>query len=611
MRIQHLPPQLANQIAAGEVVERPSSVVKELLENSLDAGASQIDIDIEQGGIRLIRIRDNGHGIYKDDLSLALSRHATSKIASLDDLINVSTLGFRGEALPSIASVSRLILTSMQKEAAQGWRVQGDGREDLLDLVPAAHNIGTTIEVRDLFFNTPARRKFLRTEKTEFKHLEAVVRRIAMARFDVGFNLTHNNRLVYALRPANTINEQEKRIATLCGQSLMENALHLEFEGAGLRLWGWVAQPTFSRSQADMQYFYVNGRVIRDKVLAHAVRQAYQDVIYHGRYPAYVLYLELPASEMDVNVHPAKHEVRFSESRMVYDFLLRSVKQTLAQVRPGQESETPKSEHIAQTSEVDQTGFAASRNSAANYRSPQQQSMPLAVNEHMAAYKALYSPRSSGSFSISSRSAQQVSDKSLEEGEIPPLGFAVGQIHGVYILAQNQTGLVVVDMHAAHERITYERMKTLMGDGQVVAQPLLVPVTLNVSEQEAMLVEEHEAILKTLGLSVNPLGKTSLVVREVPAMLRHADAEQLVRDILADLSMYGTSTRIKEEINHVLATMACHGSVRANRQLSIAEMNSLLRDMERTERSGQCNHGRPTWVQMAMNDLDKLFMRGQ
>ncbi len=602
MRIQHLPPQLANQIAAGEVVERPSSVVKELLENSLDAGASQIDIDIEQGGLRLIRIRDNGYGIYKDDLSLALSRHATSKIASLDDLINVSTLGFRGEALPSIASVSRLILTSMQKEASQGWQVRGDGRENPLDLAPAAHNIGTTIEVRDLFFNTPARRKFLRTEKTEFKHLEAVVRRIAMARFDVGFNLTHNNRVVYSLRSAHTINEQEKRIATLCGKPLMESALHLKFEGTDLRLSGWIAQPTFSRSQADMQYFYVNGRVIRDKVLAHAVRQAYQDVIYHGRYPAYVLYLELPASEMDVNVHPAKHEVRFSDSRMVYDFLLRSVKQTLAQVRPAQEGETIENESTA--SEV-------TRHPAVNYMPSKQQSIPLAVNEHIAAYKALYSPRSSGSLSQPSRAGSQVKMEHTGDDEVPPLGFAVGQIHGVYILAQNQAGLVIVDMHAAHERITYERMKTLMGDGQVVAQPLLVPVTLNVSEQEAMLVEEHEAILKTLGLGINPLGKTSLVVREVPAMLRHADVEQLVRDILADLNTYGTSTRIKEEINQVLSTMACHGSVRANRQLSIAEMNSLLRDMERTERSGQCNHGRPTWIQMGMNDLDKLFMRGQ
>ncbi len=602
MRIQHLPPQLANQIAAGEVVERPSSVVKELLENSLDAGASQIDIDIEQGGLRLIRIRDNGYGIHKDDLSLALSRHATSKIASLDDLINVSTLGFRGEALPSIASVSRLILTSMQKEASQGWQVRGDGREDLLDLAPAAHNIGTTIEVRDLFFNTPARRKFLRTEKTEFKHLEAVVRRIAMARFDVGFNLTHNNRVVYSLRPAHTINEQEKRIATLCGKPLMESALHLEFEGTDLRLSGWIAQPTFSRSQADMQYFYVNGRVIRDKVLAHAVRQAYQDVIYHGRHPAYVLYLELPASEMDVNVHPAKHEVRFSESRMVYDFLLRSVKQTLAQVRPGQEGEVIENES---------TASEATRHPVVDYMPSKQQSMPLAVNEHIAAYKALYSPRSSGSLSQPSKAGSQIKMENSGDDEVPPLGFAVGQIHGVYILAQNQAGLVIVDMHAAHERITYERMKTLMGDGKVVAQPLLVPVTLNVSEQEMMLVEEHEAILKALGLGINPLGKTSLVVREVPAMLRHADVEQLVRDILADLNTYGTSTRIKEEINQVLSTMACHGSVRANRQLSIVEMNSLLRDMERTERSGQCNHGRPTWIQMCMNDLDKFFMRGQ
>ncbi len=602
MRIQYLSPQLANQIAAGEVVERPSSVVKELLENSLDAHASQINIDIEQGGIRLIRVRDNGHGIHKDDLKLALSRHATSKIASFDDLVNVSTLGFRGEALPSISSVSRLTLTSMQKEASEGWQVQGDGRDDVFALIPAVHNVGTTVEVRDLFFNTPARRKFLRTEKTEFKHLETVVRRIAMARFDVGFDLTHNKRSIYTLPLAQTMDEKERRVAALCGQPFMENALYIEYEGSGLRLWGWLAQPTFSRSQADMQYFYINGRVIRDKLLAHALRQAYQDVIYHGRQPAYVLYLELPASALDVNVHPAKHEVRFSESRVVYDFLLRSVKQSLAEIKPDDRGKTTSTDSIV----------TAEKSATAHYSKSfsRQQAMPLAVNEHIEAYKSLYSSRPPVSAPVSSAVNTSLDGDNQSE-EIPPLGFAVGQLHGVYILAQNRDGLIIVDMHAAHERISYERMKKSFDAGKIVSQPLLVPITLRVSKMEAALVEDYAEILEKLGLGINLLGKESIVIRELPAMLRYADAEQLVKDVITDFNSYGHSSRIMQEINKILATMACHGSVRANRQLSLSEMNSLLRDMERTEHSGQCNHGRPTWTQLKMNDLDKLFMRGQ
>ncbi len=602
-RVKRLPPQLANQIAAGEVVERPASVVKELLENSLDAGAGSVELDIEQGGVRLIRIRDDGCGIHKDDLALALSRHATSKIHTLDDLERVMSLGFRGEALPSISSVSRLDIRTRRADEASGWRIQGDGRELAVEPEPVAHPVGTTVEVRDLFFNTPARRKFLRAEKTEFGHLEEVVKRIGLSRFDVSFVLRHNQRPVLSLRPATKRENWEQRVAGVCGKPFVENALFVEMQAAGLRLWGWVAQPTFTRSQGDLQYFYVNGRMVRDKLVTHAVRQAYQDVIYHGRHPAYVLYLEIDPALVDVNAHPAKHEVRFRESRLVHDFLFRSLHDALGKVRPADTVAAPASVDTPPTFMRPATG--GSRRGSDSPRV--QANMPLQVREQMGAYAAL-------------RNAQPASQPwnpppapmaPAADEEIPPLGYALAQLHGIYILAQNATGLVLVDMHAAHERITYERMKTAAAGEGIRAQPLLVPVTLYVSEREARVVEDQRPVFADLGFEIDRIGPDALMVRQVPAMLRDADIAALVQDVLSDLLTHGASNRIQEHYNEMLATMACHGSVRANRRLGIAEMNALLRDMEQTERSGQCNHGRPTWVQLRLDELDKLFMRGQ
>ncbi len=599
MSIRLLPPQLVNQIAAGEVVERPASVLKELLENSLDAGARRLEVDIEQGGKALIRVRDDGLGIARDELPLALARHATSKIASLADLEQVASLGFRGEALPSIASVSRLTLTSRTAAAETAWRVHGDGSDRVDPPEPAAHPPGTTVEIRDLFFNTPARRKFLRGDTTEFKHIEDVVRRIALSRFGIDIALGHNQRPVWRLPAAATRTQCEQRLAKLCGQPFIEQSLYVEQAAVDLRLSGWIAQPAFSRSQADLQHFFVNGRMVRDKLIAHAVRQAYQDVLFHGRHPAFVLYLELDPTTLDVNVHPAKHEVRFRDSRLVHDFLFRSLHEALARSGPGASAAgTPAPPPRATVMPTSIT---------------RQQPMALAVAEQMAAYAALHpepvqSAMSGGAAAHSPQAAELMPEAAPG---LPPLGFALAQLHGIYILAQNAGGLVLVDMHAAHERITYERLKHSHAGEGIRAQPLLVPVTLAVSEREAALAEEAAPVFAELGFEVDRLGPERLVVRQVPALLRHADAATLVRDVLSDLGEHAVSTRLREAHNAVLATMACHGSVRANRQLSVAEMNALLRDMERTERSGQCNHGRPTWVQLRIEELDRLFLRGQ
>ena len=592
-RIHALPSQLVNQIAAGEVVERPASVIKELVENSLDAGARQVDVDVQQGGVKRMRVRDDGMGIAREDLALALSRHATSKVASLADLEGITSMGFRGEALPSIASVSRLTLTSREQDADQAWQIDSEDGEP----APAAHPVGTTVDVRDLFYNTPARRKFLKTEKTEFRHLELVLRRLALGRFDVGFKLTHNGRQVFSARPAPDTRNREKRIAELLGQSFIDNSLRFEHEAAGLRLRGWIGLPAFSRSQADMQHFFVNGRMVRDKLVTHAVRQAYQDVLYHGRHPAFLLYLELDPRLVDVNVHPTKHEVRFREGRLVHDFLFRTLHQVLADARPedvlGDGGQAPR-EMLPPS-----TGPAVPRQ------------MP--VREESAAYQPSLEwqkPASSGT----DRGPVRVPSPQLpgeKDGETPPLGYALAQLHGVYILAQNQAGLVLVDMHAAHERITYEGMKQALEGQGIRSQPLLVPVSVKVSPREVELALENRRLLAELGMEVDALGKDSLVVRAMPALLEGADAEGLTRDLLADLVTHGSSGRLRQAINEVLATMACHGSVRANRRLALEEMNALLRDIERTERSGQCNHGRPTWTQLSMAELDKLFLRGR
>ena len=615
-QIKRLSPRLANQIAAGEVVERPASVIKELVENSMDAGASRIDIDIEAGGVKLMRVRDNGVGIEQEDMPLALSRHATSKIIELDDLENVRTLGFRGEALASISSVSRLTIMSNTEEQGAGWKAQTEGRDMGVEVSPTPHLRGTSVEVRDLFFNTPARRKFLRTEKTEFNHLEEVVKRQSLSRFDVGFYLNHNGRAIHALKPCASQLERERRVASVCGPAFMQNALHIDTEAAGLKLWGWVALPTFSRSQSDLQHFFVNGRVIRDKLVTHAVRQAYRDVLFHGRHPAFVLYLEVNPSIVDVNVHPTKHEVRFRDGRTVHDFLFRSLHRLLAEVRP-EDQLAPASINSA---EGQQSGIAAGefqQQQTIAWRAdttPQRPGQsPASFREQAAGYSALYGRGenvgshggSAGALGSGATMAPQ------EDGEVPPLGYAIAQLKGIYILAEGEHGLVLVDMHAAHERITYERMKTARQGVGIQSQPLLVPESMAVSQREADCAEESSNVFRDLGVVIERAGPESLVVREIPVILQDSNVEQLVRDVLSDLIEHGSSDRIEAHIDEILSTMACHGSVRANRRLTIPEMNALLRDMEETERSGQCNHGRPTWTQLSLDELDRLFMRGQ
>jgi len=598
MKIQPLPEHLVNQIAAGEVIERPASVVKELLENSLDAGSTRIDIEIEQGGKDLIRIRDNGSGIAREQLSVALQRHATSKIRTLEDLEHVNSLGFRGEALPSIASISRFSLTSRLRDHDSAWSIQGDAPESSQ---PAALQQGTVIEVRDIFFNTPARRKFLKADRTELSHIEQIIKRIALSHFDVEFHFSHNRKPVYHLKQATDRQQQEQRIKQLCGSAFVEHIIHLNHQASGLHLSGWVASPAFSRSQADLQYFFVNGRMVRDKLLVHAVKQAYRDVLHHQRQPAYVLFLNLDPIMVDVNAHPAKFEVRFRESRSVHGFISQTIFKVLADLRPEDQAETFTSDSLVQGVQVTNNQSLAAHDFALPIH--QQQSMGL-VQESTQAYAELIQPLSNSTHATRTDSAST-------EQDIPPLGYALAQLHGVYILSQNADGLVIVDMHAAHERITYEKLKSAFEGEGIRTQPLLVPVTLAVSAREADLLETYPDVFTGLGLLIDRTGPEGLRVREVPSLLRHADIAVLVRDILSDLSEYGSSQRIQAEINEILSTVACHGSVRANRQLTLPEMNALLRDMERTERSGQCNHGRPTWRQMTMSELDKLFMRGR
>ncbi len=609
-RIHRLSTRLANQIAAGEVVERPASVVKEVLENSLDAGATRVDVDVESGGSKLIRIRDDGQGIPSDDLPLALARHATSKIASLEDLERVGSLGFRGEALASIGSVSRLSLTSNNDaDSSAGSCAVCEGREMDVEVKPAPHPRGTTVEVRDLFFNTPARRKFLRTEKTEFNHLEEVVKRLALARFDVGFTLRHNGRVIHQLRPADSEAEQRRRVASLCGPAFMEQAILIEREVPGLRLWGWVGLPTFSRSQADLQYFFVNGRVIRDKLVAHAVKQAYRDVLYHGRHPAFVLYLELDPAQVDVNVHPTKHEVRFRDGREVHNFIFSSLHRALADVRPADQVAEP-TVALAGGGTVDTGTGEISHQGGLAWGEASRQTEPSMF------HRPSFSGGSvGGQGQAQMRSYGELHPPTLPEPEnpedVPPLGYALAQLKGIYILAENALGLVLVDMHAAHERITYERLKQARDAEGIRSQPLLVPQSIAVSQRETALANEHRAFFEGLGLSLDIAGEEALLIREVPVALRDSDVEQLVRDVLADLIEYGSSDRVEAHLDEILSTMACHGSVRANRRLTIPEMNALLRDMEETERSGQCNHGRPTWTQLGLDELDKLFLRGR
>lgn len=600
--IRQLPDTLINQIAAGEVVERPASVVKELVENALDAGALRIDIDLEEGGVRLIRIRDDGAGIAADELPLAISRHATSKITSLDDLEGVATLGFRGEALPSIASVSRFALVSRRADAEHGSSLEVDGGR-VGAITPKPHPRGTTVEVRDLFFNVPARRKFLRAERTELGHIEEWLRQLALARPDVELRVSHNGRPSRRWKGEGDLLSDVRLNETL-GEEFAKHALRVDHSAAGLRLHGWIAQPAYNRASADQQYLYVNGRSVRDRSIAHAVKQAYADVLFHGRQPAYVLFLELDPRRVDVNVHPAKHEVRFRDARLLHDFVYRTLHDALAETRAG-------SIPMGQPAASLDAGMAGAAAAASGLRwTAPQAPLGLQVEETRAGYAALYG----ASPVIGSMASAPL--PASNEATLPPLGYAIAQLHGIYILAETAEGLVVVDMHAAHERIGYEKLKRAHDGEGLRTQPLLVPATLAVSEREAETAEREAATLGLLGFDVTRSGPQSLTLRSVPALLAHGDVEVLLRDVLADLRNQGDTSftggnRVVAARDELLSTMACHGAVRANRRLSVPEMNALLREMEVTERSGQCNHGRPTWARFTLPDIDKWFLRGR
>ena len=600
--IRLLPPELINQIAAGEVIERPSSVVKELVENSLDAGATRVEVDIEAGGTRLIRVRDDGGGIHVDELPLAVASHATSKIGSFDDLEHVASMGFRGEALASVSSVSRFALTSRARDQDAAFRIEVDGGK-LQVARPAQHPQGTSAEVRDLFYNVPARRKFMRAERTEFAHIDDLLKSLALARSSVEFRLSHNGKPVRIWKAARDEAAELQRVAEVLGEEFPAQSLRIDHAMAGLHLSGWVGLPTASRAQADSQYFYVNGRLVRDRIVAHAVRQAYADVLFHGRHAAFVLYLELDPAGVDVNVHPAKHEVRFREQRLVHDFLFRTLHEALAQTRAGANT-LPAADSMPMV--------------AGSYAAP--------VSSHVAAWPGQFSQNRlnlgvrdaplDGYAALLGEPVPASSPSSApmpvtEEGEAPPLGFAIAQLKSIFVLAENAHGMVLVDMHAAHERITYEKLKSGRVASNLRSQMLLVPLSIAVSAKEAAAAEEHAEALAEWGLELSRSGPATIVVRRIPALLEGADVGQLSRDVLSELAQHGSSRRLQELENELLSTMACHGSVRAGRRLTIPEMNALLREMEATERSGQCNHGRPTWVQLSVAELDKLFMRGR
>lgn len=626
--IRPLPEILINQIAAGEVVERPASVVKELVENAIDAGASRVDIDLEEGGVRLIRIRDNGSGIAPEQLPLAVSRHATSKIADLDDLESVATLGFRGEALPSIASVSRFTLASRRAHDEHGSALQIEGGK-IGEVTPRAHAPGTTVEVRELFYNVPARRKFLRAERTELGHIEEWLRSLALARPDVELRVSHNGKASRRYKPGDLYSDA--RLAETLGEDFANQAVRVDHSGAGLRLHGWIAQPHYSRASADQQYLYVNGRSVRDRSVAHAVKMAYGDVLYHGRQPAYVLFLELDPTRVDVNVHPAKHEVRFRDSRLVHDFVYRTLKDALADTRAGmsaQEIGAGAAQPVDATampmaSSAGASGFGLVRGPAPGAGSGgggggfsgwrPQQPLGLQVADAPAAYAALYAAPAGAErgAALPPMPTENGLPVTSADAGVPPLGYAIAQLHGIYILAENAEGLIVVDMHAAHERIGYERLKNAHDGIGLQSQPLLVPITLAVGEREADTAESEAETLAALGFEVTRAGPGSLHVRSIPALLAHAEPEGLLRDVLTDLREHGQSRRVASARDELLSTMACHGAVRANRRLTLPEMNALLRDMEITERSGQCNHGRPTWARFSLAEIDRWFLRGR
>ncbi|HEY2146035.1 MAG TPA: DNA mismatch repair endonuclease MutL [Steroidobacteraceae bacterium] len=588
MPIQLLSDSLINQIAAGEVIERPASVVKELVENALDAGAKRIEVELERGGCGLIRIRDDGTGIESGELALALARHATSKIATLADLESVATLGFRGEALPSIASVSRLSLASRSASGNHAWVVEA--RDGVVGApAPAAHRLGSSVEVRDLFFNVPARRKFLRAENTEYQHILRMLERLVLSRFEVAFSLVHNGKGVWTLPPANGAAERLERVAKICGEDFAAHVVELRHDTESLRLSGWLALPTFSRSQADLQFTFLNGRFVRDKLLVGAARLAYRDVLFHGRFCAYLLYLQMDPSQVDVNAHPQKLEVRFRDSHRIHEFVFRTLEKVLADTRPSTGS--PGSAPLDWL-----TGSSQGR-----FTLPQAAARPAAD-----AYRSYVGPAAAEGAAGVPTAGVQENDAALHA----PLGFAIAQLHGIYILAQSAEGLVLVDMHAAHERIVYEDMKKLLA-GHTAQQQLLIPEILSVTGAQADVAEAHSPEFAALGFGITRVGPEQLALRAIPVLLAGHDAAGIVRDVLCDLAELGTSRRVEESINHILATMACHAAVRAQRSLSLPEMNALLRKMEGTERADQCNHGRPTWVRLPLNELDRLFLRGR
>jgi DNA mismatch repair protein MutL len=590
--IQLLPDSLISQIAAGEVIERPASVVKELVENALDAGARRVEVELERGGCGLIRVRDDGIGIEAREMALALARHATSKIASLEDLENVATLGFRGEALPSIASVSALSLMSRTAQGEHAWAVEA--RDGVVTApAPASHRMGTSVEVRDLFFNVPARRKFLRTENTEYQHIVRILERLALSRFDVAFTLIHNGKMIWTLAAAPSVAARLERVATVCGDEFAAHVIELHHDTETLHLSGWAALPTFSRSQSDLQFAYLNGRFVRDKLIAGAARLAYQDVLFHGRFCAYVLYLDLDPAQVDVNAHPQKLEVRFRDSRRMHEFVFRTLEKVLAGTRPSIESAGSAS--LDWLSSGARPAYAATPNQA-------RFTLPEAAPRSAAdAYRSYLGP-----------AAAAVQDAADPDGLAngPPLGYAIAQLHGVYILAQSADGMVLVDMHAAHERILYESMKKLLA-GNTAQQQLLMPEIINVTPAQADVAEGHSQEFAVLGFALTRLAPDQLALRAIPILLAGRDPAGIVRDVLSDLLDQGHSRRVEESINHLLATMACHAAVRAQRSLSLPEMNALLREMEGTERADQCNHGRPTWVRLSLNELDRLFLRGR
>ncbi len=618
MTIRVLDSLLINQIAAGEVVERPSSVIKELVENALDAHATHIEVEVEQGGIALIRVSDDGVGIAPAEMGLALTRHATSKIDSLESLEHVQTLGFRGEALPSIAAVSRLTLTSKARSATQACSVQVDAAQ-FEGPKPASHPLGTLVEVRDLFYNVPARRKFLRTASTELGHVGSTMVRLALSRPDAAFRLSSHGRRLWSVQAATDRLSAEERIASLLDAEFLSSARYIEHQAVGLKLSGWLGAPTHSRAQADRQYAFVNGRCVKDRVLSNAVRQGYRDVMFHGRHPAYVLYLEMEASAVDVNAHPSKLEVRFRDSRLVHDFVSRTLERALADTRPGDKGASPVSRAVQD----------------AAFHSPLQSSLPSPLqsplslpgqgiadqrlSDDLATPGSAYQSRHFSSSDaprmdwtqLAAWGAGSPTPPAAASGVVPPLGFAVGQLHGIYIVTQTVEGMALVDMHAAHERVLYERMKADLERGGIARQMLLVPKLLEWDETDVDAAEPWLVALAQLGVVLDRVGPSTLALREVPLAIGERDLEGLVRGALNELIERGDSQRIAEGTDRWLATLACHAAVRASRLLSITEMNALLRDMERTDRADQCNHGRPTWVRLGLEDLDRLFLRGR